>query len=557
MIIKLLPFLFVLIGITGLCISLLPTKKICEIKHDQSLGWKILGALMVFFVCGYLAFGLLLFDKQPGLLELIVSMILCGGGIFVAMVTRMTMLTIQHINRIAALERHRALHDELTDLPNRTLLYERIHYAIIEAERHCEPLAVIMMDLDRFKEINDALGHHYGDYLLQLIAPRMQKSVRETDTVSRLGGDEFAIVLPGVGLDDAILLAKKIAANVEQPFLIEGRKINLNITSGIAIYPKHGEDSETLLRHADVAMYTAKRSSDKYAIYSVEQDEYTINRLMLTEELRTAINHSQLFLLYQPIIDLKKNRMHGTEVLVRWRHPDHEEAISPDDFISLAEQTGLIEQLTYWVLEKAFEQMKVWQKAGTDFRTSINISAKCLYDFNFPKNFKKLLKKWQIPPHMLTLEITETSVMTNPDRAFTVISDLVGLGVNFSIDDFGTGYFPFASLKQVPVKEVKIDRSFVMGMLKDENDAAIVRTTIDLANSMGLRAIAEGIEDAATLEKVFDLGCFIGQGFYLCPPIPAEKVLTLAQQEYFFGKDLQELRTQPCLPGIAPPTRDD
>lgn len=442
-----------------------------------------------------------------------------------AIVTNMTMLTIQNIEKITARERHRTLYDELTDLPNRTLLYEKIYYGIREAERQSDSVAVMVLDIDRFKEINDALGHHYGDHLLQLIAARILEAVRKTDTVSRLGADEFAIALPGVDSEQAVLVSEKICRYMKEPFIIKDRSLNVEVSIGIALYPENGNNSETLLQRASVAMYASKKSGCQYTIYAAEHDKFTIKRLTLTEDLRTAINKDQLFLLYQPIINIMENKIYGVEALVRWLHPDHKEVVSPDDFISLAEQTGQIEQLTHWVIDNALEQVSLWLQQGIFIPTSVNLSAKSLYNVDFPKSVTDLLKKWQVPSHMLTFEITESSLISNQERTRKVITSLHKKGVSFSIDDFGTGFFPFASLKQFPIKNVKIDKSFVQGMLKDEFDAAIVRTTTDLANSMGFKPIAEGIESQKMVDMLKQFGCFMLQGYAFCPPLSTKDLL--------------------------------
>lgn len=533
MLLKIISLLLVLIGISCLTASLFPTRKICLMKHEQTRGWKILGALIIFFIIGYLTFGSLLMQNSVGILELVVSMILGGGGIFVSIVTNMTMLTIQNIEKITARERHRTLYDELTDLPNRTLLYEKIYYGIREAERQADSVAVLVLDIDRFKEINDALGHHLGDHLLQLIAARILKAVRKTDTVSRLGGDEFAIALPGVDSQQAVLVSEKICQYMEESFIIKDRTLNVEVSIGIALYPEHGNNNETLLQRASVAMYASKKSGSSYTIYATEYDKFTVNRLKLTEDLRTAINKNQLFLLYQPIINIMENKVYGTEALVRWHHPDHRKPISPDDFISLAEQTGQIEQLTYWVIDNALKQMSLWLQQGIFIPTSVNLSAKSLYNVDFPKSVTDLLKKWHVPSNMLTFEITESSIISNQERAKRVITSLQKKGVSFSIDDFGTGFFPFASLKQFPIKHVKIDKSFIQGMLEDEYDAAIVRTTTDLANSMGFKPIAEGIENQKIIDMLKQFGCFMLQGFCLCPPLPAKELLIQLKEKKF------------------------
>ncbi len=533
MLFKIFPLLFVFIGTICLSVSLFPTKKICNMKHKQVKGWKFLGGLIIFFILGYLTFGYLLLQNSVGTIELIVSFILVGGGIFVAMVTNMTLLTIRNIEKITKREQQLTLYDELTDLPNRTLLFEKIYYGIRDAERQSDSFAVLVIDLNRFKEINDALGHHHGDHLLQLIASRILKAVRKSDTVSRLGGDEFAIALPGVDAEQAILVSEKICKYMEEKFIVNEQSLNVEVSIGIALYPEHGNNNETLLKRANIAMYASKKRERPYTIYANEHDKFTINRLTLTEDLRTAINKDQLFLLYQPIVNIMENKVYGTEALVRWQHPDQKETVSPDDFISLAEQTGQIEQLTYWVIDKALQQMSAWLQQGIFIPTSVNLSAKSLYNVDFPKLVTDMLKKWHVPSNMLTFEITESSIISNQERALQVIASLQKKGVSFSIDDFGTGFFPFASLKQFPIKHVKIDKSFVQGMLEDEYDAAIVRTTTDLANSMGFKPIAEGIENQKAIEMLKQYGCFMLQGYCLCPPLSAEELLTQLQDKKF------------------------
>jgi diguanylate cyclase (GGDEF)-like protein len=537
MLLRIISLLLVLIGISCLAGSLVPTRKICTMKHEQTRGWKILGVLIIFFIIGYLTFGFLLLQNSVETLELVVSIILGGGGVFVSMVTNMAMRTIRNIEKITAREHRRTLYDELTDLPNRTLLYEKIYYGIRDAERQSDSVAVLVLDIDRFKEFNDALGHYYGDHLLQLIAARILKAVRKTDTVSRLGGDEFAIALPGVDAEQAILVAEKICKYMEEPFIIQDQSLNVEVSIGIALYPEHGNNNETLLQRASVAMYASKKGGSKYTIYAAKHDKFTINRLKLTEDLRAAINKDQLFLLYQPIINIMENKIYGAEALVRWHHPDQKEPVSPDDFISLAEQTGQIEQLTYWVIDNALKQMSLWIQQGVFIPTSVNLSAKSLYNIDFPKSVTDLLEKWQVPSHMLTFEITESSLISNQEKARKVITALHKEGVSFSIDDFGTGFFPFASLKHFPIKNVKIDKSFVQGMLDDEFDAAIVRTTTDLANSMGFKPIAEGIENQKIIDMLKQFGCFLLQGYFLCPPLPAKDLLIQLKEKNYSRKN--------------------
>ncbi len=517
---------FVAAGIIGLLIALLPTHRICRKAEHHFTAWRILGGFILFFIIGYFSYlYLLLTHSTVPFIELMVSLVLFGGSIFVATVVRLSLLSIEELQKAAEIERHRALHDELTDLPNRALLHERIDQAILDARRNNSPIAVLLMDLDRFKEINDTLGHYYGDYVLQLIAPRLRSCIRESDTISRLGGDEFAVVLPGVNLEKAAAISEKIVHAMEESFQIEGNDLHLDISIGIAMYPEHGLDSDTLLQHADIAMYEAKRCEGNYAVYDAEQDQHSMDRLMLTVDLRKAVEKDQLVLYYQPKFSLVENRVCGVEALVRWQQPEQGSLLLPDDFIPVAEQTGLIRPLTYWVLDSAFAQLHHWQQAGHHIPIAINLSAKNLHDSETYTQVRDLLAKWQVNAADITLEITESSMMADPARAFRIIEDLHSLGIQFAVDDFGTGYSSLSNLKQLPATELKIDKTFVMDMLRDENDMVIVKATIDLANNLGLRPIAEGVEQKAILEELARLGCETVQGFHICPPLAAKDVL--------------------------------
>jgi len=523
MILQIASIIMVLLGIALLASALFPVHKICRDDGQQRSGWNTLYFLIFFFIGGYVTFSYILLNETVSIDHFVVALILFGGSLFVIIVVRMSGATISNVKRIAALERHNALHDDLTDLPNRALLHERIKQSILHAKRDFEPLAILVMDLDRFKEINDALGHHYGDFLLQKVAIRLLTVIRESDTLARLGGDEFAVVLPSVDLEQAKIIASKISQAIQMPFMIEGHSLTIGISIGIALYPTHGQDSDTLLQHADVAMYTAKSSESHAAVYDVSQDRFTLNRLMLLADLREAIRKEQLILHYQPKINLRNKRITGVEALVRWRHPDLD-FIPPDHFIPLAEQGGLIRPLTLYVLEQAIRQRAAWRDAGIDIIVSINLSIKDLQDLMLPLHIKELLTRWDLEPSDLMLEITESSMMLEPDRTFEVISNLHALGVQLSIDDFGTGYSSLAYLKQLPAEEIKIDKSFVMNMTKDENDAVIVRATIDLAKNLGLKVIAEGVETAEIMMQLQDLGCDLAQGHYICRPLPANEL---------------------------------
>lgn len=526
MALKILSLTFILVGTVSLLLSLKPTKLICDLDEKFRLAWRYLGALILLFLAGYIYYGFRLLTQESRIQDLLLSLILFGGGIFVIMVAHLSLQSLETIKKIADKERHRALHDELTELPNRTLLYERIEHAMLQADRDQVPISILLMDLNRFKEINDTLGHFYGDYLLQMIAPRLRESIRKADTIARFGGDEFAVVLPGVELEQAINIAEKIALAMEEPFRIEGNLISVDVSIGIAIYPDHGSDSDTLLQHADVALYAAKKSSNPYyAVYNADHDEHSMERLMLTVELREAIKKKELVLHYQPKYSLQEGQVCGVEALVRWPRAEGKGLLLPEFFLPTAEKTGLIRPLTYLVFDMVFEQMSQWKMQKKSLPVSINLSTKVLHDLELPDQIHTLMKKWGIDPSIVTLEITESSMMVDPDLAFKIIQDLMSLGLKLSIDDFGTGYSSLALLKMLPGCELKIDQSFIADMDSDVNDLNIVQTSIDLARNMELKVVAEGVESKEVLDKLIEMECEMAQGYYLCRPVPAEDVL--------------------------------
>ena len=522
---KLIPIILVLIGSIGLIISLKPTKEICNIEGKQACNWKTLGALIVFFIIGYFFFVFMLLRGMETSSDYLVSLILCLGGFFVALVVRMSFLTINNVKRISALERHRALHDNLTDLPNRVLVLERIDHAIADAGEKKESVTIAVVDINRFRQINDALGHHYGDYLLQLITPRLCQSLRGIDTVGRIGSDEFALVLPDADYEIAEKICRKLLKIMDEPFNLEGDKYKVDISIGLAFYPEHGIESEALLQHADIALHEAKRSGKKIVPYSVKYDQHTFNRLMLAGKLREAINRDELSLFFQPIISIKDDTVYGVEALIRWSLPGEVDSIlSAEDIIALAEQVGLINSLTQWVIDNALRQKSIWKENGIDLAMSINLSIIDLRDLSFPGLVKALIDKWQVEPDEITLEITESSMMLDPEVTREVIERLKELGLHIAIDDFGTGYSSLSYLKHLPASEIKIDKSFVLDMLVDENDAAIVRSTIDLARNMGVKVVAEGVEKKEIMAELITLGCNSMQGHYLGKPLPAGKL---------------------------------
>jgi len=419
--------------------------------------------------------------------------------------------------------RHQATHDPLTKLPNRFLIHEQIGKAIEAAGDDSQTVAVLMLDLDRFKEINDALGHRTGDQLLQKVARRLSKPLDASATIARLGGDEFAVLLPITTLERALQTAWSLIEALRTPFEVDELSLQVDTSLGITLYPDHGHDADTLLQRADVAMYVAKQKRSSITVYRPEQDFNSKRHLMLRADLRQAIHEDLLTLAYQPKIDAATDNLIAAEALVRWNHPEHG-SIPPDEFIGLAEHTGLIRALTQRVLEAAVRQMWQWKREGFEPKVSVNLSARNLLEEDLPHNLSRLLARYGVPPEQLTLEITESVIMEDPERALTVVTRLESIGVSISIDDFGTGYSSLGYLMRLPAREIKIDKSFVMNMDSDPGNATIVRSTIELAHNLGLEVVAEGVETLATWNTLKELGCDIGQGFYFSKPLPPEKL---------------------------------
>jgi diguanylate cyclase (GGDEF)-like protein len=414
---------------------------------------------------------------------------------------------------------YQAMHDALTDLPNRMLLTDRLHQAVLTAQREGRRLALLLLDLNGFKDVNDTFGHHLGDVLLQEVGARIQDQLRESDTVARLGGDEFAVVLPTTDDEQgAVNAARRILKSLEEPFVLEDRRLHVGGSIGIALTPEHGHDPATLLRRADIAMYVAKRTRTGYAVYKPEQDQHSPARLALIGELRAAIPGGQLVLHFQPQVSLLDGSVVAVEALVRWQHPRHG-LIQPDQFLGLAEETGLIVPLTDWAIERALVQMQAWWARGTDLGVAINLSAQCLQDPKLPHTLRTLLATFEGDPRRLKLEISETSLMADPGNAREILAELRAIGLRLSIDDFGTGYSSLAYLKQLPLDELKIDRSFIVGIAPDSEEVAIIRSTIELGHSLGLTVVAEGVESEAARAVLEEVGCDAGQGFYLGRPM--------------------------------------
>ncbi len=445
-----------------------------------------------------------------------------GADPLAALKGRLQRFSEEIIAETSALE-YQAQHDSLTGLPNRSLLFERLEEELENARQHIEPLALFIMDLDQFKEVNDTLGHQVGDRLLQEVGRRLVSVLRRSDTVARLGGDEFAILLPGADVQHSKAICRKILAALDRPIKVENLNLRAGISIGVAQCPDHGQDASLLMRYADIAMYEAKRKHKGFAFYTPGSDEHSISRLGLSGELRDAISDNQLMLEYQPMVDFRSGRIFCAEALVRWQHPKIG-LVPPEEFIPSAEQTGVIRPLTLWVIDQALSQAKRWARIGLDMRISINLSVRSLQDRQLPGQVQQLVDRHQVNPDRVILEITESAIMSDPLTARRVMRRLSNMGFHLSIDDFGTGYSSLAYLKQLPVDEIKIDKSFVTRMDQDENDAVIVRATIDLAHNLGLKVVAEGVESTDVWDLLEMLGCDIAQGYFIRRPLDSAEL---------------------------------
>jgi diguanylate cyclase (GGDEF)-like protein len=487
---------------------------------------------------------------EPMLAAELFSAVLAVVAVFVTLKLRLLGLIVlgvflailQYLLAELITSRHRherlrtmATTDELTGLANRQQFHERIEHRIADPEPGLQ-FAVLLMDLDRFKEVNDTLGHTYGDRLLRDLGPRLVQAAGDTVLVARLGGDEFGILLPR-GCDaraDVTPIAERLLHTAGESFAIDDLTIEIGASVGVSRFPNDGEDATALLRCADVAMYAAKEAQTGVKFYTAEQNQHTKRRLSVLSDIRRALTRDEIVVHYQPIVDLEDRMVSGAEGLVRWEHPEHG-LIPPGAFVQSVEQSGLIGPLTRHVLEHSIAQCAQWRREGREMSVAVNLSVRNLLDRDLPREIARLLGTYQVPPASLHLEITESMIMTDPERALATVGRLSELGVRLSVDDFGTGYSSLANLRRLPINDLKIDRSFVSPMLDDESDLIIVRSTINLGHDLGLRIIAEGVEDSATLEHLATLGCDLAQGYHLSRPLAADA----------FGRWLADTPRQP------------
>jgi diguanylate cyclase (GGDEF)-like protein len=497
-----------------------PVGRIIRQMHDGVLGE---------FVMSYL--GLALFSVLVAISTQTATIGLWALVVFIAPLafarqmferTHSLQLATEELAERQAENEHQALHDALTGLPNRTYFHEQLSQAIASASGHDGKVAVMLMDLDHFKEINDTLGHHFGDQLLREIGPRLSTVLREQDLMARLGGDEFGLLLPDLP-DDAVAIsvAQRLLEELQHPISVEGLALDVSGSIGIAIYPSQSRNAESLMRRADVAMYAAKEAGGGFEIYQLEMDQHSPSQLALVSRVRPALENGEMVVYYQPKVRLADGRVAGAEALVRWQHPELG-MIAPDEFVPLVEKTVLLRPLTQYVLNSVLEQWSVWAARGMRLRLAVNISPRSLLDTQLPDIIEELLTRWDVPAEYLSLELTESFLMADTGRSSGVLDRLAALGVGLSIDDFGTGYSSLSHLKRLKIDEIKVDRSFVRHMHTDANDYMIVRATVELGQNLGLSVVAEGVEDRETFDRLADFGCDEAQGYYISEPLPVE-----------------------------------
>ncbi|NOQ88154.1 MAG: EAL domain-containing protein [Gammaproteobacteria bacterium] len=429
-----------------------------------------------------------------------------------------------------------AYHDLLTRLPNRALLRDRLSLAINQAKREDEKLAVMFLDLDRFKNINDSLGHMIGDELLQQVSIRLKECIRAADTLARFGGDEFTLMLPKLhdGHKDASKLAEKITDTLKQPFNVDGHELYVSASIGIALYPQDGTDIDSLIKHADVAMYHVKgQGKNGYQFYSNEMNVPYIEKLSMDTGIHKALDNDEFNLVYQPQINLRTGEIVGVEALLRWNHPEHG-SISPSEFIPFAEESGLIIDIGCWVLKSACAELSRWRAAGLpDIRMSINISARQLMEDSIVKDIINVMKDYNLPGHCLELEITEYAIMNDMDSVIRKLKELSAHDITIAIDDFGTGYSSLSYLHKLPIHTLKIDRTFLKESRINKGDNTIINTIVAMAKGLNLNVIAEGVESQSQLEYLRGIDCNEAQGFLFGKPLPPDVISQLLIQEPF------------------------
>jgi diguanylate cyclase (GGDEF)-like protein len=482
-------------------------------------------------------------DVSASQTRLTLVLVACLALLYVALVL-LARRAAAHIKAELVKRDEQARRDPLTSLPNREQLHDLVHQAIIGSRRSRRKVALMLMDLNRFKEINDTLGHHTGDRVLQQLASRLRNVMRDTETVARLGGDEFAILLPAISdRAEAATVAQRILRTLEEPFVAAGLALDVDASIGIALYPDHGDRVAKLLRAADVAMYLGKETLSGYTFFSQGADPGDGGkRLALIGELRSALDEGQLVLYYQPKVELATGRVSGVEALVRWEHP-RGGLLAPDEFIPLLEQSSLLRRFTLYIVEAALADCSAWRSAGLDVKVAVNLSMRNLLDSHLPGDLRRLIHRSpNLKADSLELEITESMIMSDPERIFRVCTGLRELGFQLTVDDFGTGYSSLAYLQRLPVSSLKIDKSFIAAMAAGDSDSeTIVRSTLHLAHNLGLAVVAEGVETEDVCETLTGLGCGHAQGYYFSRPLPSDEFVAWLNKRREAERQVREL----------------
>lgn len=502
----------VLCGLVFLSLAVKPTYLICQsIEHRT---WYILFVLIWTFILGYSFFVFVLLLNPVTFLELGLSAILAGGGAFVIIIIRLSLNSMTQIQKSADARYVEARCDPLTKLYNRLYFSEYLNLAISKKE----PFAIVMADLDRFKEINDTLGHAVGDKLLIQIGDRLQNCLLSCNLIFRLGGDEFALVFNNVDESTCLIEAQKLTDEMEEAFAIDDHLLVIDMSIGIALFPKDGMDSETLLKNADIAMYAAKQNNQNYVLYDPSIDTLTPQKLSIISKVNDALVEDEFELHYQPILSPIDSKLKGFEALIRWPQADGT-SVSPSEFIPLIEQSRFIGKITRWVILQAIQQIYAWKHDYFAFCMSVNLSSSDILDKELISYIHECLQSYPVPPNLLCFEITESAIMLNMERARYVIDSLRAMGVTIALDDFGTGYSSLSLLRELPAQIIKIDRSFVMQINTSLEDFSIVKSMLDLCHRLGKEVVAEGVETQIVFEKLQGIGCDYIQGYYCSRPI--------------------------------------
>jgi diguanylate cyclase (GGDEF)-like protein len=459
--------------------------------------------------------------------RMIALLVAVGLALLWAILYRIVARASRRLRRQSRENYRLARYDQLTGLPNRTLFIERVTNAVRHESRQDGVVAVLLIDLDHFTEVNNTLGEANGDELLREVARRLRDELPGETLVARLGGDEYAVLCPRTdGVADALRIATALQASLEAPVSLNGVALNVEASIGVAVMGEHAQDPDALLQHADAALAHARSRGGRLQVYSPECDQFDATGLVLLGQVRSALEHGEFIVYYQPKVDMHSRRIVGVEALVRWRHPEHG-MLPPMRFIPLIEQTALVGPLTMYVLEQSLEQLAAWRRSGIDLELSVNLSARNLIDAELPGRIASLLEQHGIPAERLTVEVTESAAVIDRGRAVAGLEALRASGVGVSIDDFGTGNASIEYLATLPASEIKIDRSFITDILEDRRSEAIVRSTIELARNLELTVVAEGIESEAVMDHLATLGCEMGQGYFISRPLPADELAQL------------------------------